>query len=259
MEFQTLLNLYIIFQAFLWLFDQTLLEFSHKKKDVIILRDEPNVGHNLNLLQWAFKWIEISIVNLMEYAILSRYSICGYKNNVRSNLRIVSAISLTLFMSLCISAICHQLGSPIELVKAGKLSIVDSSILIAITGFCVSAFIIERGHLHKKWEMLAEQKIKVLETEPSLKRNILEAEFNLNLIEMEMWAHNSYRKDFSSFLKIALYNLKKSRSEVPVASTCFEIHQIDKKEALDICRKYQRILIDHQKYENKVNDFLKSA
>lgn len=196
----------------------------------------------------------------IEYIVLCRYSFCGYKNYVRSNLRILSAISLTTLTCLSIYLVCLLTGtSPSILKLTNGLSTLELSGIVAIVGMCISTFILERSHLHKKWEFLAGLNSKILEVQPSLKRQIMEINLALHLIEMEMWSHNTFVDLFNSVFINALTDYKQTERFkikpirlIRLSSSA----RFTKTEAYDIVKKYKDNLIERQTSAEKIDKLL---
>ncbi len=230
---------FIGFHALLILSESAYVKRLHNKKDRVVITDK-RAADFLNYF--------------IEYIVLSRYSFCGYKNNIKGNLRILSAISLTIFLGALVDFICNLFGITFSLVKlnTGYINL-EFSLLVTGFGLCISTFILERSHLHKKWEFLAQLQNKVFETDLGIKRDILNATLTLHLIEMEMWSHKSFRDRFISAFALANSTAK---GEYPFKINSLKYAEDDvlkttftKKEALGSVMAYQNILLNRQKFD----------
>ncbi|MES2801021.1 MAG: hypothetical protein V4654_00890 [Bdellovibrionota bacterium] len=218
-----------------------------KSKNSIIILDTPK-----NLIEYFIYGIE--------YVIFCRYSFCGYKNYVRSNLRIFSAISLTAFLGIFINAICIVFGQSVSFFKVvAGIQTLDFPLLASAIAFCISTFILERSHLHKKWEFLANLQNKILETDLGLKREILETTLTLHLIEMEMWSHKSFVDKFNVVMTSAVFTYKQA-DPINNQSIFFKKNtgprHFDKATAYDVVIKYKNILLERQKHNSRIDDLI---
>lgn len=133
---------------------------------------------------------------LVEYFVLNRYSFFGYKNHVKSNLRIMSSFMLTIFIS--ISAVIF-----IKVITGWEEHCFNLSVKEIFTlffGFLLSSFIIERKSLYEKWMYLSGVFNKIVENEckdvEAEDYTALRACLALDILDMEMWSHASFRGFF---------------------------------------------------------------
>lgn len=145
------------------------------------------------------------ISQFVEYFILSRYSIFGYKNSPRANLRLLSSAMQT-FLVACLVGISLGLLRIYNFVGADTSN--GWNLYWGLGGFLIASFVIERKNLHEKWSYLAGLRTKVLETDIGPKRDVLEMSLTIDLIDMEMWAHNSFAWIVDKNLAISLSEYK---------------------------------------------------
>lgn len=216
----------------------------HLKKN----RKQPCLSDTLPV---DFNFFDLT-TQFVEYCILGRYSFCGYKNHVRSNLRIFSAlfttVSVTLFV-LCTVKIVPKNSYFNETVFS------NPNAPLAIATMFISTFILERTHLHKKWEYLADLYNLILQVDikEKDKYQIMRTALVLDAIQMEMWSHRSYKKIFESVL---LDSYKEVRGETISRETLLAM-AIEKQEAYDLLE--QRLTQLRKPLSNKQKQRLKIA
>lgn len=177
-----LMACYLIFQGFLFFFlEQKCAKEIRKQNNVVVFAENFDSG------------LSPTITQLIEYYILNRYSLCGYKNAVRANFRIFSSILVTVFF-VCLWILLSDL---LNIFPSEKI-IFSVSTLITVLGVTSSFFIMERKSLYEKWIYLAGLYNKILEQKKGHKRNAMECALAMDLIDMEMWAHRSFRDFFNS-------------------------------------------------------------
>lgn len=138
----------------------------------------------------------------VEYMIMNRYSMFGYKNSARANTRILSSTLLTLQLFLWVWFLEDTFGN-------GKVSKEMQGVL---AGFFFSSFVLERKMLHDKWSYLTSIQNEIEKQTVLMTRRILETKLAIDLVVMEMWSHRSFRHQFS---KVAVKSFSTYKGEYP--------------------------------------------
>lgn len=133
--------------------------------------------------------------HFIECHVMNRYSFFGYKNNVQSNLRVFSALMLTVFSVFAVLTTAHF----IEFVGlwpgyVGKE--LPVSFWVGTLVYFVGSFALEKWSHVDKWKHLAERFQSMMEREPGMRRDVLECLFVCDLIATNMWSHDSYQEVF---------------------------------------------------------------
>jgi len=190
-------SLYLIFQLFLFFiyepaYVSDLGVKEKKKRKIPIYVDTPKSKSEI-------------LGNIIEYGLFNKYSFLGYKNSVRGNQRIfaviLASIPIVIFFYWSI-----RLFTLIGLIRDPSLPLNLKDCLplfLGFWGFIISYFLLERGHNYKKWEYLAGLYNILISknTKNDETYNFLKAALVLDLIEMEMWSHNSFYEIFKDVIE----------------------------------------------------------
>jgi hypothetical protein len=221
-----LLIIYLLFQWLLYaIAEKYFCKRLRKQKKYITLTDAPEKG----LTQF--------ISQLIEYPLLNRYSFFGYKNSVRANPRIISSLLLTWFATIIV-----MLAVDIFSIQ------LPGNMILALAGFFLSSFIIERKNIHDKWEYLANLYNNLIQMDYGFKRDVFECALVLDLIQMEMWSHRSFHEIFEKVLLDSMTEYYgKDPSYRPYIKRNFLEFGVNKQKAYTaICLKQKRCL-EYQK------------
>lgn len=127
--------------------------------------------------------------------VMNRYSFFGYKNNVKSNLRIFSSLMLTSLAVFSVLTAVHFLDF-IGIWPSSFGSQNTPSFYAGTLFFFAASFGLEKWSHFEKWKYLAERFQSLMEREPGVRRDVLEAVFVCDLIATNMWSHDSYNQVF---------------------------------------------------------------
>lgn len=141
---------------------------------------------------------QLTPTHLIEFFVLNRYSVFGYRNCVGANRRLVASLMQTIFVFLGLFIIACF---PDENVATQVLSKIET--WMGIIGFFFASFIVERKSLYDKWIFLAQHQNQLAKLDSIFDRKIAEARLSLDILTMEMWSHRSFKGTFSSALKDA--------------------------------------------------------
>lgn len=177
----------------------------------------------------------------IEYFILNRYSFFGYKNAVRANLRLFASLGLTFFVISFFSFIFSIFRIDETNGNTSNLT----TLWMACAGLFLSSFILERRNLHEKWQYLASLYNSIIEADLNRKFE-LEYAFAMDLIDMEMWSHRSFREMFTR-LTIKAYPISTDEFEL----TEKEILKVLTKQELNKQKAYSYLNIAKINLNNK--------
>lgn len=157
---------------------------------------------------------------IIEIGLFAKSDFTGYYNNVRANLRIFSS-GFTAFIVLAIGFVIYM--ETMTFIEVDWWPSENPQTLIA--GAIVSFFTLwtalfwnEKVSIHKKWEYLANLYNEILKTEPAIskpeigylpyqKRDLLVNALALDILQMEMWSHESYADLFYDSLEEAIRSI----------------------------------------------------
>lgn len=149
----------------------------------------------------------LQIANVvLEVGLFLKLDSTGYYNNVRANLRLVAAWWTATIVSLTAFNVYSWLLT-LLLVDVQPFS--QESVSTAVVGYFAlwgGLFWREKVSIHNKWQYLAQLYNSLLEAEPSKKnryrkRELLENALALDVLQLEMWSHESYAELFYCALK----------------------------------------------------------
>ncbi len=127
--------------------------------------------------------------------IMNRYSFFGYKNNVQSNLRILSAFMMTLFSVFSVLTTAHLLET-LNLWPGYVGDHLPPSFYGGTVLYLAGSFALEKWSYFEKWKYMSERYQAMIEREPGARRDIFESAFVCDLVSTNMWSHESYQDVF---------------------------------------------------------------
>lgn len=171
------------------------------KKPVFI---KPELAPPFRNNKQAYFW------HCFEVVYLFKNDISGYKNRVSGNRRIIAAVVVTSLTSAPVLllglSIVLKYGLGPNLNAFGFVA----PLILAFFGTIGGIFLKEKNSLYEKWKYLASLYNEVLKVEPSKnkdsykKRELLEVALALDLLEMEMWSHDSFWESFRDTMESAI-------------------------------------------------------
>ena len=197
-----------------------------RKEETVLVIDEKHLG------------LPAIFSALVEYGILNRYSFFGYKNSVRSNAKLCASFltsSLILILFFVLFALLS--GSDICPLVSTK------EIILGWGGFLVSSFTIERKILYDKWQYLASLYNNIIGKPTNApERNALNIALAIDLLDMEMWSHRSFRDFFyDTMIEAVEFDMKQKERKVS-----FDTENIRKKA---VSKEHIRMLFDQLQNE----------
>lgn len=140
------------------------------------------------------------ISNVLDVGLFLRLNETGYKNHVRTNLRIFSSLWTTLILVSLIAGIFHAFtGIPIYTITYANGSVgYENFVAFLIFFFSIwtGLFWNERRIMNNKWQYLDGLYNDLLHVgkkgEEKYKRELLRISLALNILELEMWGHRSW-------------------------------------------------------------------
>ncbi len=151
---------------------------------------------------------------VFEVAILGKHEMCGYRNRVYANLRFIAslqftAILLLIFLLFMLPFLCIFVDK-ISKMKPDDLISIWMGTIITFGSICGGVFWKEKTSIHSKWQYLAGLYNEVIKTPHTIdekdyrKREILEIALSIDILKMDMWAHESFGVVFKDCLEAAI-------------------------------------------------------
>lgn len=235
---------------------------------------------NLILIEDKYRSKKFSLIELIhdffEYIIFCRFSWFGYKSNPRVNLRFVSCVITSLWgvaAAITVSSILSNYLYPSENNQSIGQNIMASieplegrpqnntinklntspivinhltTLILSFLGFSSLLFWREKTSHYDKWKYLATLYNSYVTTpvtsDPSLQNNreILISSLALDLIDLDMWAHYSFRTFFKNILIKSMNKFNENPSNKPIYfdGTGTEIN-LSKTQARKVLQYYQ--------------------
>lgn len=154
---------------------------------------------------------------LIEIGFFAKLDATGYYNNVRANLRIISAGFTAAFVFTFGFWIYSSLAITLNPSWPTSAESVIATSTIGFLTLWTGLFWNEKVSIHKKWEYLASLYNEILRTDFAKKseypkRALLENALALDILQLEMWSHESYAEFFRTALEEAIH-VSRERSE----------------------------------------------
>lgn len=202
-----------------------------KNEEVVFIKDEKHRG--------PFAMFSA----IVEYGILNRYSIFGYKNATKNNSKLLASGMMSVFILIAFIIVYRLLCSSYI---CPDLPVID--FIVAWFGFIISSFIIERKILYDKWQYLAKlynDVISLNDEKEEDKRDVLNAALAIDLLDMEMWSHRSFSEVFFSQMEEAVELDQIKLPRIVDFDVCYIKHKsVPKKEARKLLLKLQKEKLD---------------
>lgn len=147
--------------------------------ELVYVRDDREEGFS-GLIKWV-----------VEYLLLCRFDQLGYKNGLSGSLRV--------FSSAIISFYAFSLFYLLQLF-IGKATDGYDAIVFSVGVFGV-VFWRERTSLYSKWRYLAHLYNESLKADCELSSDILTTALAIDILDIDMWAHRSFRRVFYQTVK----------------------------------------------------------
>lgn len=251
---------YIIFVSYLWaiayhreyessILNKTVIPFSKwlSKEDnaleIRFKREAIEVDYSSG--QAFFKSFAKRLSLFVEMWVLGRISFFGYWNNVNMNLRLVGILLISTF-----STFPFLYGKYVL-----KIGWITWPIIFTILGGVFTNFFWqERSSYYQKWKYLADLYNDVLKASPQIAipedsefdyhsyRESLNIALAIDIIQMEMWSHDSYKDIVAAELKNAM-DEKENLSEENFYS---DVRKLTKEDAVTILSTYQKSMFTRE-------------
>lgn len=218
------------------------IQFKRKKTQVIYYGwNNLSSSFSQRLSEWAEVWL------------LARISVFGYWNCVNMNLRFIGILLLSFIW-----------GSPILFFRyVLEMKSLSASMYFATVGaIFTTLFWQERNSFYQKWKYLADLYNEILKAKPSIVnpegsnfdyfsyRNGLTVALAIDIVQMEMWSHVSYKDIVEAELRAALDEKRtvKFRTRKDFLN---EANKLTKEQAVKILNEYQINTISREKFMHR--------
>lgn len=178
---------------------------------------------------------------------LGKKDYAGYKNNVKGNLRIISAFQTTTLSYGPILILAWLfLGD-----KFGEISgNVFATIFVSYFGMIGALFVKEKNSLNDKWKYLASVYNDVIKITPEdhkyNKREILLTALAIDILDMEMWSHRSFRDIFRTQLETSIKETVENSRSAQYMIDHLDTEIISRSVAYAYLITYQQKLFDNE-------------
>jgi hypothetical protein len=199
---------------------------------------------------------------LFETQVLHKRSRYGYFNSTAGNRRIWPALLIAIEIYVCTGAVAtFALLSllPIKNLIALNYSIELEQILagaLVFVGTWLGLFWQEKRHLYSKWQYLAGLYNTVIQAGHSgeklyCTRDVARVALSVDILELEMWAHKSFREEFRSTLADAIEKAHLAEPHVAEAlNSKLTTNGIRKKVAAEYLASYQSDIFEYLDDQN---------
>lgn len=187
----------------------------------------------------------------IEYVILCRYTMFGYKNNANVNARFFSAFGVAVFFAVALG-LCSSLGDLMGAIKPFAYFPVPRKVGALLLPFIFGVYALERKSLTDKWIYLASLYNEVQKQKDVIISDRLMTALAVDLVDMEMWSHKSFSEIFFTSIMNANIELRRAdKLDSPIDPTS---KKLSRKKVRRHLTKYQELVLDPKSKEVK-DDF----
>jgi hypothetical protein len=244
------------------IFSFLLLRFTRvtpKIDRIVLLRDEFPSFDFTSFYDFLISTSKI-VNEAIERWVLLKRSPLGYWNNVNVNLRFLG--------SLIISATVTFVVVAADLLEIGSSK---WSVLSTFSAIFAAIFWQERTAFYEKWKYLAELYNEVLKCKPYVIgveavssdvyscRESLKIALAMDIVQMEMWSHSSFRSVFESCMIEAVKGLSAVKNRDEEFYIKLISGQMTKKDVLNTLSKYQSLILADEKKSYKEHAYTRAS